>query len=96
VVDTGASLVTLPKSLASRAGVHLDQARQTRVATAGGAVNAWQVKLNNVAVGGIQLHMVDAVVLEDSHLPIALLGMSFLNRTNMNREGSTLTLVQRY
>lgn len=96
VVDTGASLVTLPKSIASRAGVSLQGARPTRVATAGGVVDAWQVRLNKVGVGGIQLHLVDALVLEDRHLPVALLGMSFLNRTEMRQEGGVLTLSQRY
>ena len=96
VVDTGASVVTLPKSLATRAGVSLSQAQETRVATAGGVVKAWAVKLNKVTVGGITLHLVDGVVLDDAHLPFSLLGMSFLNRTDMNREGSSMTLKQRY
>jgi aspartyl protease family protein len=46
-------------------------------------------------VGGITLHQVDGVVLE-SGLDVALLGMSFLNRTDMKREGQTMTLTQRY
>lgn len=96
VVDTGASLVTLPKSLALRAGVALDNARRASVTTAGGVVPAWRVTLNRVRLDGITLHMVEAVVLEDVSLPMALLGMSFLNRTNMNREGDRLTLTQRY
>jgi aspartyl protease family protein len=96
VVDTGASVVTLPKSMARRAGVALEAAPSTLVATAGGVVKAWPVKLNQVTVGGISLHLVDGVVLEDSHLPVALLGMSFLNRTDMTREGQVMTLRQRY
>lgn len=96
IVDTGASLVALPKSVAHRAGVSLDNVPQGRVSTAGGVVSAWRVKLNRVRVGNITLHMVDAAVLDDAHLPLALLGMSFLNRTNMNREGELMTLTQRY
>jgi aspartyl protease family protein len=30
------------------------------------------------------------------YLPIALLGMSFLNRMEMRREGQTMTLKKRY
>lgn len=96
VLDTGASVVSIPKSVAVRAGVALDDGRRSRVSTAGGVVYGWSVKLNQVQVGDISIHMVDAVVLEDSHLSIALLGMSFLNRTNLSREGDLLTLSQRY
>jgi aspartyl protease family protein len=39
---------------------------------------------------------VDAAVIEGDKLPIALLGMSFLNRMEMRRDGVTLTLIRRY
>jgi aspartyl protease family protein len=38
---------------------------------------------------------VDAVVMEGG-LTIPLLGMSFLNRTEMTREGETMVLVKRF
>jgi aspartyl protease family protein len=38
---------------------------------------------------------VDAVITEGDSLPVALLGMSFLNRTDMKREGTILTLTKR-
>lgn len=47
-------------------------------------------------VGDILLHAVEAVVLEGDGLKIALLGMSFLNRTEMKRDGQALTLIRRY
>lgn len=96
IVDTGASLVTLPRSMALRSGVSLDNAQRAGMSTAGGVVPAWKVKLNKVSVGEITVHMVDAAILDDANLPYALLGMSFLSRTNMNREGEQLTLIQRY
>jgi aspartyl protease family protein len=55
------------------------------------------VKLDNVRVGDITLNNVDASVLEGTGLSsYALLGMSFLNRTQMNRDGDRLTLTRRY
>ena len=45
------------------------------------------VKLDTVRVGDITLNNVDAVVIEGDALPIALLGMSFLNRMEMKRDG---------
>lgn len=96
VVDTGASVVTLPKSVAVRAGVVFDSTRRSGVATAGGIVPAWQAKLNAVQLGGITLHLVDAVIIDDASLPVSLLGMSFLNRTTMTNEAGRMTLKQRY
>jgi len=39
---------------------------------------------------------VDASVIEGDTLPIGLLGMSFLNRMEMKRDGTTLTLIRRF
>jgi aspartyl protease family protein len=39
---------------------------------------------------------VDAAVLEGDTLPVTLLGMSFLNRTEMRRQSGTLTLTKQY
>ena len=58
-------------------------------------VPAWHVKFNTVKVGGITLHQVDGMVVE-SGLSVPLLGMSFLNRMEMRRDGPTMTLIQRY
>lgn len=44
----------------------------------------------------ITLHAVEAVVPEGDGLKTALPGMSFLNRTEMKRDGQALTLIRRY
>ena len=41
------------------------------------------------------LHNVDALI-HQSEMPMALLGMSFLNRMEMQRDGSTMTLKKRF
>lgn len=96
LLDTGASLVALPLSVAKQAGVNLDNARQVGVTTANGQIRAYRVLLNSVRLGDVRANMVEALIMEDRQLPISLLGMSFLNRVNMNREGDFLTLTQRY
>lgn len=96
LVDTGASVVVLPASIAKRAGVALEGAPWTMVSTANGAAKARRVLINTLRVGGVTANLVEALVLEDGQLGVALLGMSFLNRTNMKREGDQLTLTQRY
>ena len=96
LVDTGASMVALDRSAASRAGIdYANSGRPSQSMTANGVVRTWVVKLNTVQVAGVTLHNVDAAV-HDSELPIALLGMSFLNRMDMRRDGDTLTLRKRY
>ncbi len=96
MVDTGASVVALPRSIASSAGVVLDKAKTVVISTANGNVRASKVLLNTIRVGNVSLNMVEAIVLEDKQLRMPLLGMSFLKRTNMKNEGDRLTLSQRY
>ncbi len=47
-------------------------------------------------LGDITLHSFEAVVIEGDRLRVALLGMSFLNRTEMKRDGHSLTLTKRF
>ena len=56
----------------------------------------YRVKLDSVTLGDITLLNVDGVVMAGPGLDIALLGMSFLNRTEMRRDGGYLTLIKRY
>jgi aspartyl protease family protein len=95
LVDTGASLIALPAADAKRMGVGYVNAPRGMVSTANGNAVAYKVKLDTVRVGDITLNNVDAVVLEGG-LSIPLLGMSFLNRTEMKREGETMVLVKRF
>jgi aspartyl protease family protein len=95
LVDTGATMVALPASEAIRLGVSYKNGRPGYVNTANGAAQAYMVKLDTVKVGDIELHQVDAVVQEQG-LPFILLGMSFLNRTEMRREGEQMVLSKRF
>jgi aspartyl protease family protein len=96
VVDTGATLVSLPQSDANRLGIDYRSGRRGSSSTANGVVPVYLVKLDSVKVGGIELHNVDALVHEGGGLDQALLGMSFLNRLQMQRDGATMTLIQRF
>ena len=46
-------------------------------------------------IGTIELNQVDALIQENG-LSIALLGMSFLNRMDMRRNGDQMTLTKRF
>jgi aspartyl protease family protein len=95
LVDTGASSVTLQASDAKRMGLDYKAGQMLGVSTANGVIPAWRVTFNSVRVGGITMHGVEGLVVETA-MPGALLGMSFLNRTDMKREGQTMLLTQRY
>lgn len=96
MVDTGASLVSLPSTIARQAGVSLTSASTVVINTANGRARAQRVVINSLKLGQISANLVEALVVEDTALSQPLLGMSFLNRTNMLREGDTLVLTQRY
>ncbi len=95
VVDTGASFITLPAREASRLGVNYQNGEKTMMETANGDVLGYRIKLDTVRVGDIAVHNVDAVIIEGKSLSSALLGMSFLNRVDIKREGAILTLTKR-
>jgi aspartyl protease family protein len=96
LVDTGATLVSLPASDARRLGIDLQNAKRGMTQTANGPAVVYRVTLDSVKVGGIILYNVDALVHDSNGLGIALLGMSFLNRTQMHVEGDNLVLEKRY
>jgi aspartyl protease family protein len=96
LVDTGASMVTMNASDARRLGVNYLKGERGVASTANGVATVYQVKLDTVRVGDITIGNVDALVHEGNALPVALLGMSFLNRVDMRRDGPTMTLIKRF
>lgn len=95
LLDTGATMIAIPATEAARLGIDYRKGRIGYLSTANGTVAAYQVKLDTVKVGDIELNQVDAVV-QEKGLPFILLGMSFLNRTEMRREGQQMVLTRRY
>ena len=95
LVDTGATSVALPGAEARRLGIDYLKGPTSYTKTANGRVRVYVVRLDTVRLGGIELAGVDAVVIEQG-LDTALLGMSFLNRVEMRRDGPTMTLIRRF
>ncbi len=95
MVDTGATAIAINAAEARRIGLDFKAGQAVGVGTAAGVVPAWRVKFNTVKVGGIVVNQVDGLVMETG-LEVPLLGMSFLNRMEMRREGQTMTLTQRF
>jgi aspartyl protease family protein len=95
LVDTGATMVTLPAADAQRLGIDYRKGARGLTKTAAGIVEVYRIRLDRVGLGGIEMTGVDAIVIEQG-LDIALLGMSFLNHVEMRRDGQTMMLIQRF
>jgi len=96
LVDTGASMISMNAAEAKRLGVNYLKGQPGYASTANGPAAVYKVSLDAVRVGDISMTNIDALVHEGNNLPIVLLGMSFLNRVEMRRDGPTMTLVKRY
>ena len=88
-------MVALPAHEAKRLGIDYKSGQMMHLRTANGMAIGYMVKLDRVKVGDITLYQVTGVV-QESGLPVTLLGMSFLNRTKMSRDGDTMVLEKRY
>lgn len=95
LVDTGASTVAMGASDARRAGVDPTRGEKGFAQTANGVAEVSRVRLHSVRVGDIVLNDVEATV-HSQDMPMVLLGMSFLNRMEMQRNGDTMTLRKNY
>lgn len=95
LVDTGASSISMGSAEAKRLGISYLNGRKVLSSTANGVVQVYRVSLNNVKVGDISLNGVEGAV-HESAMPVVLLGMSFLNRVNMKREGNQMVLTRRF
>jgi len=95
MVDTGATYVSMSARDAMRLGVDYNKGRPVMMQTANGTVLKYLVKFDSVKLGSIELTGVDGVV-GGQDMPVALLGMSFLQRLEMQHEGQTMTLTRRF
>ncbi|MET1078957.1 MAG: TIGR02281 family clan AA aspartic protease [Pseudomonas sp.] len=93
LVDTGATAIAMNESQAARLNIdYRVSGVPTSVSTASGTARAWQIRLDRVKVGAIQVLGVDAVVLEGESPTEALLGMSFLNRVGWRQDQGMLII----
>lgn len=96
VVDTGATSVAMNSGDAKFAKIDYANGEKVTLSTANGEVGAFLVKLNTLKIGTIVLNNVDAVIQEGGSPPYVLLGMSALNRVEMKRDNSIMTLTKKY
>jgi len=88
MLDTGATRVSIPATLAQQLGLRRGPATST--STANGIITTYDTVLDTVQLGGITLHNIRASI--NPHGDDVLLGMSFLKRLEFTQRGDTLIL----
>jgi len=92
LLDTGASDVAIPESLANEIG--LLKGQEVFVKTANGNAKAYRTRLDSVALGEIKRYDLNATILTNIDGDEVLLGMSFLKHFEITQKGKTLTIRQ--
>lgn len=97
VVDTGASAVSMNSNVAKHLGIDYKLIGQEGLSyTASGKDKIYIVNLKRVRVGNIELKNIEGVIHEGNFPTVTLLGMSFLGKLDMKREGRIMELEKKY
>lgn len=89
LVDTGATDVAVPESMARALG--LEFGPRIQVMTAAGPSQAWMTRLNEVSIGGIRRRDVRATITSGEFKEV-LLGMSFLRYYSLRQQDGKLVI----
>lgn len=89
LIDTGATDVAVPESMARALG--LDFGPRVQVMTAAGPSKAWMTRLNQVSIGGISRRDVRATITSGEFNGV-LLGMSFLRHYSLRQQDGKLVI----
>jgi aspartyl protease family protein len=90
MLDTGASDVSIPATVADRIGLQRGQAQSYQ--TANGTITAWQTTAREVQLGPLILGPIRASINPHNNSNAVLLGMSFLKQLDFSQQGNILTL----
>jgi aspartyl protease family protein len=90
LLDTGASDIAIPESIANR--IELSKGQTIVVKTANGNAKAYRTRLDSVAVGEIKLYDLNATILPNITGDEILLGMNFLKHFEIIQKGRSLTI----
>ena len=99
IIDTGASMVTIPRATAQELGLSIDGRNPMRkIFTASGVQYAPEVSLYSITIEGWEVNEIKALVLDIPNQPdLGLLGLNYLQRfrMDMNTEAGVLMLEPR-
>lgn len=96
LIDTGATFVAMNEATARKIGLNIENVSYNYTAsTAAGEVRAARATLQSVAIGGVSLSEVEALIVQGQEFPDLLIGMSFLTRMSSYAVSQgTMTVIQ--
>ena len=92
LLDTGATDIAVPESLADDIGLVKNQ--RIVVRTANGNTRAYRTRIASVGIGDIKLYDLNATILTNMPGKEILLGMNFLKHLEISQKGRALTIKQ--
>lgn len=92
IVDTGATIVSLPQSIAKAAGLKCEKLSITH--TGNGAVQSCIARIQKLQIGAFILRHVDAVIMPNLDQP--LLGMNVLSQFRVEQGDEQMRLTKKY
>ncbi|MCP4595073.1 TIGR02281 family clan AA aspartic protease [Neptuniibacter sp.] len=90
LLDTGATTISVPQSVADEIG--LLRGHRQQVGTANGTIDVYASELDTVQLGSITLQNIRGHINPHMEGKTVLLGMSFMRHLEMTQKGDTLTL----
>ena len=93
LVDTGATTTAIPAKLQRKLGLEAGPA--TSVSTANGVTTAYLTRLDQLAIGDIELYDVNASIIAGMAVDEILLGMNVLQHFELVQRGNEL-IIRRY
>ena len=92
LVDTGATSVVIPSSVARKIG--LRKGYPYRAKTANGIITVYSTKIDKISIGNIFLSNIDASINTSEKSDIILLGMSALKHLEIHYKNKMMILIQ--
>ncbi len=92
LVDTGATMTAIPGKMQHDLGLQAGPAMS--VSTANGVASAKLTRLEQLAIGGIELYDVDATLIDGMAIDEILLGMNVLRHFELVQRGDQLIIRQ--
>ncbi|WP_242604409.1 retropepsin-like aspartic protease family protein [Legionella gresilensis] len=90
IIDTGATLVAIPKSLANRLG--LKSGYPILLQTANGDISGSLTRIKQLTFANFKLYDVKAVIMPGSNDNMILLGMNVLSKFNLSQQNNRLII----
>ncbi|MEE9336953.1 MAG: TIGR02281 family clan AA aspartic protease [Methylococcaceae bacterium] len=90
LLDTGATLISIPESIAQQLQLKKGHPAQSR--TANGTITVYGTRLSSVGIGAIELNNIRATINPHMEGDEILLGMSFMKHLEMTQKGKELIL----